>query len=515
MLNFVFISIILAVAAWAMQAETRATRHYQTVELELVAKAIAELENNAETISRNQVRDRLWRWFCQHLAIESSTEDLLQPQRDRDRYILLSYPSILSQSVPRSPVAFAPTLLTALGVLGTFAGIYLGLQGVSLEATTDADKLLSDSTQLLGNMKVAFSTSLAGLGTASLLMLLLSDGERRRRNARNQLRKKLDRVAFLETPNRLLSRLHRRDDGEAVKALAAVAENVTALTRITPESLGRSMAKSLAAELTPVVELLGQQLLSPVSVRLQENADLLDKVSRTIAELKTTVSSLSREFAASEKNIHQFQTETVDRLHDFLDRFANIAQQFQAETRDSMEKVSTQLEQAVKTSVTTMEAQRTAFDSSAKTAAATFSGIRQELEAALETQAKLQSEMLQNIEKQTRDILTDSQRSFAAQSDNLVTVGDETAKTMNEARESLLRTLENVDAMLQDTHNLVEGELEKFRLDYRDALQTFLSEQNHLLVHTLGRQREGLEKVVSDLDRVFQEEIQRRREANR
>ena len=515
MFNLVFIAIIIGVAAWATRSEMRSTRHYQTVELDLTATAIAYLEKNLEAIARSQVSDRLWRWFCKHLAVNSSTNDRLQLQRELDCYILLAYPNILSQAVPRSPVAFAPTLLTALGVLGTFAGIYLGLQGVSLEATTDADRLLSDSTQLLGNMKVAFSTSLAGLGTASLLMLVLADGDRRRRNARNRLRKKLDRVAFLETPNRLLSRRDRSKDLDTIKAIASAAENVNELTKINPNSLGRSMAQYLAVELTPVVETLGEELLSPVAVRLQDNADRVLEMSAAIAELKTTVSFLTDTFSDSKICLDRFQTETVDRLHTFLNRFEKMTQQFQTETRDSMEEIAVKLKEAVEGSVTAMESQRTAFDGSAKTAATTFSSIRQELEAALEKQANLQAEMLENIEIQTRNILTDSQRSFSAQSDNLMTVGNETAKIMNEARFNLLSTLENVDAMLQDTRNLVESELEKFRLDYSDALQTFLSEQNHLLVHTLGRQREGLENVVSELDRTFKEDIQRRREMNR
>jgi biopolymer transport protein ExbB/TolQ len=59
----------------------------------------------------------------------------------------------------------APTTMTTLGVLGTFAGIYLGLLDFNV-SNIDASVPM-----LLEGLKIAFSTSIVGMGSAILLRL--------------------------------------------------------------------------------------------------------------------------------------------------------------------------------------------------------------------------------------------------------------------------------------------------------------------------------------------------------
>lgn len=60
----------------------------------------------------------------------------------------------------------APTILTTLGVIGTFVGIYVGLVDFNVE---DIDGSIPS---LLAGLKVAFSTSIAGMGASVLLKFL-------------------------------------------------------------------------------------------------------------------------------------------------------------------------------------------------------------------------------------------------------------------------------------------------------------------------------------------------------
>ncbi|MDX9861632.1 MAG: hypothetical protein RBS99_12025 [Rhodospirillales bacterium] len=59
----------------------------------------------------------------------------------------------------------APTMMTTLGVLGTFAGIYLGLLDFNV---SDID---TSVPKLLEGLKIAFSTSIVGMGSAVVLRL--------------------------------------------------------------------------------------------------------------------------------------------------------------------------------------------------------------------------------------------------------------------------------------------------------------------------------------------------------
>ena len=55
-----------------------------------------------------------------------------------------------------------PSLMTSLGILGTFCGIYLSLYPLDFSPGNMNDSV----TQLLGGMRTAFFTSLAGIGAS-------------------------------------------------------------------------------------------------------------------------------------------------------------------------------------------------------------------------------------------------------------------------------------------------------------------------------------------------------------
>ncbi|WP_286237613.1 hypothetical protein [Neptuniibacter halophilus] len=65
---------------------------------------------------------------------------------------------------------YAPTLLTTLGILGTFAGIISGLLGFNVD---DIDGSIST---LLAGLKTAFTTSLAGMALSVLYKLIVATG---------------------------------------------------------------------------------------------------------------------------------------------------------------------------------------------------------------------------------------------------------------------------------------------------------------------------------------------------
>ena len=64
--------------------------------------------------------------------------------------------------------AAAPSLMTSLGLLGTFWGIFAGLQGLSFAP----DQIHASIERLLESMKTAFGTSLVGLAGGIIYRIL-------------------------------------------------------------------------------------------------------------------------------------------------------------------------------------------------------------------------------------------------------------------------------------------------------------------------------------------------------
>ena len=181
----------------------------------------------------------------------SSSQSSFKPEQNRNGdSILLSYPSIISKQVPRSPVSFAPALLTAIGILETFTGIFMGLQDIDLGNINETQNLIAASTKLLAGIKTAFSTSLFGLGTAIFFIIFLSWGIQQGTTIRNNLRKKLSDIAFLENPNHLLSRLDSDGNVEIANTLQSVADN---LSGFNADVIANGVKSAIASPDSPLI----------------------------------------------------------------------------------------------------------------------------------------------------------------------------------------------------------------------------------------------------------------------
>ncbi len=576
MVNNIFYLIIIIVSFGIGILETISIRNYQSGDFYIAKKAINVLKeykhNNRRDIQQSDVDVKIIRWFSQHLKGESLRAVFQLEQNRNGDFILLCYPSILGKPVSRSPVSFAPALLTAIGILGTFTGIFLGLQGVDLENISETQQLIAASQKLLGGMKTSFSTSLFGLGAAITFIVILSVGVHIRTRLRNSLRKKLSEVAFLESPNSFLSRLDNQGNIEVVRNLQTVADNLSSfnadvisssiqnaiaspdspfirelqqiqnlqkhqIQRLDTNNLAQTIASTINDKFTlllnpiyeeirllrelqesqentaeTLVKQLRNELIEPVVTRLDQSAELTKEASVAVTNLKNELGDISQSLAGAVETIQSFQQDTLTRLQEFAANLQSILGQFRTDTQGVMEQVTVEIHQAVDQSIMGMKAQRTAFEASASQASQTFRGIREDLQAALKNQAEQQQNMLQNVQSSTRMVLFQSNEAFKNQSETLVTVGREASELMTEAKDNFLSTLNNIDGMLQNTRRTVQQELEQFRLDYQAALQDFFTQQNNLLNDTLGKQREGLAGVVVDLQQTFSEEATQRRE---
>ncbi|MBD2197546.1 MULTISPECIES: hypothetical protein [Calothrix] len=200
----------------------------------------------------------------------------------------------------------------------------------------------------------------------------------------------------------------------------------------------------------------------------------------------------------------------TDMLHTFANNLETTFSRLKTDTIDVLQLTSQEINRSVQESIQGMTAQRSAFETSAQQAAATFKGIREELETALENRAKVESEMLQDTQARISEILSEANTAFTKQTNNLKKVGDDASNLMNDARNNLLEALGNIDRTLTATRETVEHDLTKFREEYQGNLQEFFRQQNNLLEGTLGEHRDGLTSVVTNLDRVFKEEAERR-----
>ena len=416
----------------------------------------------------------------------------------------------LSRPTPRSEVYFIPSVLTAMGLLGTFWGI----QGALSRLNTS--NILASVDPLLGSMKTAFTSSLCGLGFAAVFIVFLAFSTYAQNIYRKYLRKRLSNLNY--TP---------RSDKDVSTELINAAEKMQSLDS---KSIGTEVGNALApifreilTELKSLRELKadrGQDILKelrsefivPISIQLKESANSTKEASEAVISLKNELGGVSENLASSIITIQNFQVDTLSQLNEFANDLRNILVDFRTGTKDVLKEVGEEIKRGVDESIVGMKSQREAFSDSATQAAKTFTGIRTELEAALTTQTESQERMLQNVENRMNTILLNTHQAFEQQSNTLELVGEQASTLMDRARDSLLGTLGNIDGMLQETRQTVQDELNNFRETYQESLDMFFKEQNNLLGSTLDTQRQGLSDIMIELKTAFQEEAERRKQ---
>ncbi|MFB2895757.1 hypothetical protein ACE1CI_22855 [Aerosakkonemataceae cyanobacterium BLCC-F50] len=486
-------------------------------------------------------RIKIFNWLNKHLA-GSELNDTFQAQLQSGYFMLLQYPVILEKPVPRSSLRFIQSILIALGVLGTFYGIQVGLSGISLsDIGANSGHLLKSSVQLLEGMKTAFSTSLVGLGSSSLFTLVLACLEWVRKKYRDRLKKQLDAITILETPMRLLERINPEANLKASQALANAAETMGTKfaelleiqRQLNPQSIGQELGnvinpvfQEIRVELSALREIKAEQgqeilknliaeqreqLIKPIISELSNSANLTKQASEAVMDLKNELGGISRSLSGSIATIEQFQAETLGKLQQFATNLERILGDFRTDTKNVLQQVAIEVKSAVDESIVAMQNQRTAFEVSAEKAADTFVGIREELEKSLHTQAEIQQQSIQQFQTYINEI-------FAEQNNNLQQLGEQTSQAMQVQRDALTKIAkqsvntfigirEELEQSLQTQAQIERELIQEFQnrsLEIFDRQATNLSLVGNAASQQMNQARENLNATLSNIDTVLQ-----------
>lgn len=477
-----FVPTIIFLAVILVWLEVKSYNHYQA-KLKPCSDFIKYLNNNLDSPQLYTPDKTIKLWISKYLDIEDK-QGVFEPKKVDNKFILLSYPSVLNSPVPRSPVYFAPTLLTALGILGTFWGIQSGLQAIGVDNVDNVDILIDRSTNLLSGMKLAFSTSLFGLGGATLLMILLGVIGNKKQNHRQKIRKDLNEIAILETPSHILSRIegkeYNREESnnltppaiaQAVRAAIIQAFNSEKSPIITESRLQKTQAQSNREELESLVQPLANAIAVANAKQLQ---DLVTPLAGAIAEanqkqLKPLLTPLTDEVRSLrelqeqqgdtvETLVNQLRTELIEPLVKRLDESANLTK----DVSENVQKLSESLD-----------------------------GITESLSNSIGTIQKFQETTmseLQEFSKSMRDTLTqfqtDTQGVLETVAVKINEVVDKSIEGLDKQRQvfrdnadEVANRFQSIHQIIEDTKELTQEELRIFRNEYQTQLEDFLTAQ--------------------------------------
>lgn len=453
-------------------------------EYKLTKELITKLQECKKSSTIDRLSDDKIKWLYkyidgEHKETNKKGEWNFTAKKISGDYSILEYPTMLNRVVPRSPVAFVPTVLIASGVFSTFLGISEGAAGGG-----NPDKLVETGTKLFGSLQHVFFTSLLGLGFATTLMITIAILTNIKENHRNNLRKRLNDIAVTLTSEKLLLRLDSTSANNNDEELGNVAKS---LSMLSAEAIGKAVAtamneqnRSLLNEIkklqsiqeaqgntvTELITELEHKFTQPVVDGLKQNAQLTQSVSATIERFGSPLLIEIQQI----KTIQEAQGNTVIELVNELEQ-------------KLIQPVVAQLEESTEITKDASKAVRELKDE--------FGDISQSLSNAVGTIQEFQKETLTDL-KEFADSLDTTLKDFQGETKGVL------EQVGIEINRSVAQSIQGMEAQREAFRESAEQAATTFRgirEDLQSALTTQATEQKIMLTGITAQTREILQEA--------------------
>ena len=309
------------------------------------AKLLAKRQEiNEEMASRASYGD-LWREFDESLVC---AKDCLYNTLDASHFF--NHYSLARGLTDNRLLAAVPSFLTAIGVIGTFAGLQIGLSEIKDAGFGSVDSGVDEIKAGIGGMiagaAIAFMTSVWGIGSSVLFNFVEKILERSVRSSISQLQNRIDSLYQRLTAEKSLADIegHNRESREIMQTLA--------------EKIGEGMQKALIKSTDEIKNSLVESLesiLGPNIERLVDNANagaekaLTDLVERFMQAMSDEGQRQSEQMSAAAAGVSGALDNMHSGLNDFVQRLDRQMDDIAQRNRSIMQGVQNRLTEQIDT----------------------------------------------------------------------------------------------------------------------------------------------------------------------
>lgn len=302
-------------------------------------------------IEKNQFVYEIWNEFDESLVTSHDGKHIYNVY---NAAFFFSPDSLAGQLVENRLLAAMPAILTAIGVIGTFAGLQLGLKGIDLSA--EADVMRQQISILIGGASVAFMTSVWGVLCSLVFNVLEKILEQSIRSRIQVLQQRIDTLFKRANAEQTLINIedHSKESRETLQGLA---ERIGTKMQEAVLQVSDNMQTSLETVLGPAISSM-VEAASDLSKRQAQGAEhaldgliesFLERFSKegttqremmesTSKEVQDAVANLGTSLVTFMSNLEQ-QQEKVNsenmKRNEFLDlRIRELGEQHQTQNKE-------------------------------------------------------------------------------------------------------------------------------------------------------------------------------------
>lgn len=322
------------------------------VSIENIALKRGDLLAAAKNEKKIDVVWHLWREFDETLIeICKNGEIKLCNTYDADHFF---NPSTLAKGVTENRlVAAVPGFLTAIGVIGTFVGLQMGLSELNISSNVTIDEMKSGVSAVIGGAKIAFMTSVWGVFLSVIFNFFEKGLEQNIRTKIHNLQIKIDKIFPRISPESQLQSIadNSSESRESLQGLAEqigikMQESMLTATRGISEALEKTLTEIMAPAINKLVDETSegnQKALEDLLTKFmdgfgeqgQQQRVAMDSASEKVNE---SISDMNRTMQAFINKMESSQNASGDREKELIATISNQISQMmdQSNTQTSM-----------------------------------------------------------------------------------------------------------------------------------------------------------------------------------
>lgn len=495
----VFVSLILVVAVGTLV--WTAVRWVQAQNVVGELNAIAD-ELHAETLAGDRMlavnradgasktpRD-LWREFDESLVAVG--DRVMNTERAEDYF---NPESIAPRLVANRMLATMPSVLTALGLLGTFIGLAVGLSGLNLSQTTDVDELRQGIESMVTGAALGFTASVWGVFFSVVVNIVEKTAAGRITARISKFQARIDELFRQHSPEQALVGIEQntRQTSLALEELhekigAQFQQAIGGMSTAMQEALAGAIERSIAPTMETLADRASGQSAEIFESLVGQFADgfkamgsqQADEMSRAAETLQSTLAAITdqvgeaisemQEGAAAQTTLHLERAETFQAQ---LAELTALTGRLATALEGSLVSLGRHLEAAadgVSSASTSLVTSSSALDSTATAFTRAGDSLSTTLSATLEAQTRIVSEQVSAAE---------SLRSYTTQLDRLGEMTREAATRVSQAAQDAGTTFDR----LKDSQRAYLDDLSQRVTQLSEQMSEWLTAYSERVTH--------------------------------
>lgn len=372
-----------------------------------------------------------------------------------------------------------PSLMTSLGILGTFCGIYLSLYPLDFSP----GKMNDSVTQLLGGMRTAFFTSLAGI--AASIIFKVTESKRSPQSIDDNIKKQMtpeqqlviDKLEGIrqaisgDSDSSLVTQLQfiRNDHREAIKKLdqltetirGALIESLKELTKEVREVIVEQLNKSLKELIERIEKALIDQFgktfkefneatqsikkwqednrehIEELTAAFEMSAHAIGRIKRDCDAIPSTMESLLKIMKVLGKEVNQLQSqlESIAELRKQAEEAFPLIKKHLDKIGEDLAKSAEGFSDLDKVLKTTLEKAQKSIELIGKAHLKTVQEVATAMTKSVEEESTRSSREIQKLVKQTLEefgekITSESIRIARGYGENMISIAEQCARAI-------------------------------------------------------------------------------------